>query len=160
MLLSYKNRNYECELIGEILRVNQQEIPFALNAYSENIFKIKIGNDEKIVYVASDEKNFYAFIDGEQYIFSLVTEETKETVSSFEGNKFHEEIKPPMPGSVVKVLVEEGQEVGEGAPIVIVEAMKMEITLYSSISGKISKINVKQAEQVDTDQVLVEIKKN
>lgn len=158
MLLSYKNRNYECELNGEFLRVYQEEFFVSFKAYSDNIFKIKIRDVEKLVFVSSEGKNIYVFIDGDQYVFSLITEESKEINSILNENKSFEEIKPPMPGSVVKVLVKEGQEVQEGAPIVIVEAMKMEITLYSSISGKISKINVQPTEQVDPDRVLVEIK--
>lgn len=158
MLMFYKDRNYECELNGEFLRVNQEEFFVSSKVYSDNIFKIKIGNVEKLVFVASDEKNTYVFIDGDQYVFSFITEESKEINPILNGNKSFEEIKPPMPGSVVKVLVEEGQDVQEGAPIVIVEAMKMEIMLYSSMSGRISKINVQPAEQVDPDKVLVEIK--
>lgn len=158
MLISYKNKNYECELNGELLRINQKEFFVRSKVYSDNIFKIKIGEVEKLVFIASDEKNVYVFIDGDQYVFSLISEESKESNALLNGNKSFEVIKPPMPGSVVKVLVEEGQKVQEGAPIVIVEAMKMEITLYSSISGKISKINVEPAEQVDPDRVLVEIK--
>lgn len=159
MLISYKNKNYECELNGELLRINQKEFFVCSKVYSDNIFKIKIGEVEKLVFIAGDEKNVYVFIDGDQYVFSLISEESKESNALLNGgNKSFEEVKPPMPGNVVKVLVEEGQEVQEGNPIVIVEAMKMEITLYSSISGKISRINVKPAEQVDPDRVLVEIK--
>ena len=65
-----------------------------------------------------------------------------------------------MPGSIVKILVEPNQKVGEGEPIVIVEAMKMEITLYSSIEGIVSEINVQVGEQVDSDKVLVVINRN
>lgn len=65
-----------------------------------------------------------------------------------------------MPGSVVKLLVQQGQSVEEGAPIIVVEAMKMEITLYSSISGVVTEINVEPGQQVDSDKTLVVIKRN
>lgn len=157
MKLSYKNEIFECEIDGSIFRKNGQEISFSATTYSDNIFKIKIGDLEKKVFTASDGKNFYVFIDGDQYSFSLVTEGFIDLSDSTKGKNCNEEIKPPMPGNVVKILVEEEQEVSEGTPIIIVEAMKMEITLYSSINGKIKKINAAVGEQVDTDKVLVEI---
>lgn len=157
MKLLYKNQLFECDVIGDSLLLNGRKIPFSAEEYSDNIFKIKVGEEEKQVYTVADDKHFYVFIDGEQYIFSMVTEEVTEISTLENGDEAYEEIKPPMPGSVVKILVEEGQEVSEGFPIIIVEAMKMEITLYSSISGKVKKVNVKVGEQVDSDKVLVEI---
>ena len=64
-----------------------------------------------------------------------------------------------MPGSVVNVLVNEGQKVEEGTPIIIVSAMKMETTLYSSISGIVIEVNATKGEQVDETKSLVVIMK-
>jgi acetyl/propionyl-CoA carboxylase alpha subunit len=60
----------------------------------------------------------------------------------------------PMPGKVVKVLVTEGQEVAANAPLVVLEAMKMEHTVRAPAAGTVRAIHVAVGDQVDTDRVL------
>ena len=60
----------------------------------------------------------------------------------------------PMPGKVVRVLVTEGQEVAEGAPLVVLEAMKMEHTVRAAAAGVVRAIHVVAGDQVDRDRVL------
>ena len=64
-------------------------------------------------------------------------------------------IKSPMPGMVVSVPVEVGQEVKKGDNIVILESMKMENELKTPRAGKISQINIKKGDSVEQGQVLV-----
>ncbi len=60
----------------------------------------------------------------------------------------------PMPGKVLKVLVTVGQEVAAGAALVVLEAMKMEHTVRSSLVGVVTVLHVAVGDQVDGDQVL------
>ena len=66
-------------------------------------------------------------------------------------------VKAPMPGTVVKVLVSEGDEVSPGRSLVIVEAMKMENEVRSQIDGVVRKVNVAAGDSVGTTEVMVEI---
>ncbi len=59
------------------------------------------------------------------------------------------QVRSPMPGKVVKLLVAEGDEVAEGAPVVVVEAMKMENELTSPKAGTVSKIHVAEGDTVE-----------
>lgn len=68
------------------------------------------------------------------------------------------EIKAPMPGLVLKVLVEENAEVKKGDNLLILEAMKMENILKSSTDGIIKKITITQGDKVEKKQVLVQFK--
>ncbi|MBK6937839.1 MAG: biotin/lipoyl-binding protein [Chitinophagaceae bacterium] len=72
-------------------------------------------------------------------------------------NKHVKEIKAPMPGLVLSIAVEEGQEVLEGDKILILEAMKMENSIMIHANAKIKKIKVKPGQPVDKNQVLVEL---
>jgi biotin carboxyl carrier protein len=63
----------------------------------------------------------------------------------------------PMPGRVVKILVSEGEAVAQGAPAIIVEAMKMENELHAPKSGVVQRIAVREGDTVDAGQVLIEI---
>ncbi len=64
-------------------------------------------------------------------------------------------ISTPMPGQVVKILVNEGQEVKGGETVIIVSAMKME-SEYKAVKGRVVKqILVKEGDNIDGDQPLI-----
>jgi propionyl-CoA carboxylase alpha chain len=62
----------------------------------------------------------------------------------------------PMPGLIVKVDVEEGQEVQEGQALCTVEAMKMENILRADRKGVVSKINAAAGDSLAVDDVIME----
>jgi pyruvate carboxylase len=64
----------------------------------------------------------------------------------------------PMPGTVVEVKAKAGDEVKEGDKLVVLEAMKMEMTLASPLAGVIKEITVNPKERVDTGDLLVVFK--
>ncbi|MEU4327078.1 biotin carboxylase N-terminal domain-containing protein [Nonomuraea dietziae] len=63
-------------------------------------------------------------------------------------------VRSPMPGTVLLVKVSQGDQVSEGQPLVIVEAMKMEHTVTAPMAGVISELPVKAGQSVDMDAVL------
>ncbi|UCE64946.1 MAG: biotin/lipoyl-binding protein [Candidatus Zixiibacteriota bacterium] len=65
------------------------------------------------------------------------------------------QLKAPMPGLVVAVQVEPGQEIKKGDGLVIVEAMKMENELKATGAGKVKEIKVKKGQAVEKNEVLV-----
>ena len=66
------------------------------------------------------------------------------------------EIKAPMPGLILDIKVEPGQEVKKGDPIMILEAMKMENILKSPGDGVVKSVKVKVKDNVEKGQVLLE----
>jgi pyruvate carboxylase subunit B len=60
----------------------------------------------------------------------------------------------PIPGTVIRYLVKEGDEVKVGSPIVILEAMKMENEIVAPVSGKIKALNFKAGDKVAGGTVL------
>lgn len=65
-------------------------------------------------------------------------------------------IKAPMPGLILEISVEVGQEVKENDPLLILEAMKMENSFLSPRNGIIKSIAVQKGMAVDKGQLLVE----
>ena len=63
----------------------------------------------------------------------------------------------PMPGLLVKLHVEEGEEVQPGQPLATVEAMKMENILRAEKAGTIAKINAEEGESLAVDAVILEL---
>ena len=64
-------------------------------------------------------------------------------------------VRAPMPGLVVRVEVAEGQRVAAGAPLVVVEAMKMENELRAARSGVVAKVHVRPGTAVEKGVPLV-----
>ena len=71
------------------------------------------------------------------------------------GKKIQKDVKAPMPGLVLDVLVGQGDTVEEGQDLIILEAMKMENSLKAPQSGVIEVVNVNKQDKVDKNQVLV-----
>jgi acetyl-CoA/propionyl-CoA carboxylase biotin carboxyl carrier protein len=67
-------------------------------------------------------------------------------------------VTSPMPGTVLAVNVNEGQEVALGQPLLIVEAMKMEHTVTAPLDGTVTDLMVKPGQQVAMDETLAVIR--
>ncbi|OPY87780.1 MAG: Biotin carrier protein MADF [Smithella sp. PtaU1.Bin162] len=65
------------------------------------------------------------------------------------------EVKSPIPGKIVEILVNVGDQVAEDEEIIVMEAMKMKNPVYSTAAGSVQEIKVKEGEEVNEDQVLV-----
>jgi biotin carboxyl carrier protein len=68
-----------------------------------------------------------------------------------------ESANSPMPGQVLRVLVREGQQVKTGDSLVVLEAMKMEQTIRTTIDGVVKSILVVTGQVVAPGQMLVQI---
>jgi propionyl-CoA carboxylase alpha chain len=65
------------------------------------------------------------------------------------------ECRAPLPGTVTKVLVTEGDAVAEGDGLVVLEAMKMEHTLRANGAGTVAQVTCAPGQQVDVNDLLV-----
>lgn len=66
-------------------------------------------------------------------------------------------VKAPMPGLVLRVEVQEGQDVAAGAGLVVLEAMKMENEIKAPVAGRVAAVHVSGGQAVDKGTVLVEV---
>ena len=69
----------------------------------------------------------------------------------------HRDVRAPMTGKVVRLLVSERDAVAEGDVLVILEAMKMEYRLTAPHSGTVEKIDCQEGELVDLGKVLIKL---
>jgi biotin carboxyl carrier protein len=72
-----------------------------------------------------------------------------------DGDRF-KKIMAPMPGMIVTVMCQVGEEVKKGQPLLVMEAMKMENDIKSPAPGKIKSIGIENGFNVDKGQVLIE----
>lgn len=67
------------------------------------------------------------------------------------------QIVAPMPGLIVKVHVQQGQQIKKGDPLVVLEAMKMENVFKASADAVVNAVKVQQNDVVNKGMVLVEL---
>lgn len=128
----------------------------------KNTFHIlKNGASFKVEITAEDfnSRVYTIKVNGNDYQASIDTpldELIKKMGFASNGAKNINSISAPMPGLILEISVEEGQEVEEDQPLVILEAMKMENIITSPRNGVVKKIAVSQGDAVDKKQLLIE----
>ncbi len=68
------------------------------------------------------------------------------------------EVYAPMPGLIMDVMVEDGQEIKEGTPLIVLSAMKMENVILSQGDGTVKSVNIKKEDTVEKGQLIMEMK--
>ena len=74
-----------------------------------------------------------------------------------QGEVFDMTIKSPMPGKILDVSIEVGQEINKGDTLVVLEAMKMQNVIIASQKGRVRRVCVVAGQTVSKDEILVEI---
>ena len=68
------------------------------------------------------------------------------------------EIGANIPGNIIKVLIQEGDEVEEKQPIAVIEAMKMETNILATATGVVDKVYIKEGQQVKAGELIAKLK--
>jgi len=79
------------------------------------------------------------------------------TISPQKGRKesIDTQIRALIPGRVTSILVKDGDSIELGAPLMILEAMKMQNEIASPLPGRVKKVHVKEGETVKKDAVMI-----
>lgn len=142
-------------------KINELDFSLDLIQLKEGSFHlIKDDKSYNIEVIKADyiEKSFVIMVNGTSY--KLVVKDKFDLLlkdlgfESLTTSKVNE-IKAPMPGLVLDILVKVGDEVKKGDPLMILEAMKMENILKSASDGVVKKINVEKKQAVEKGQVLI-----
>ncbi len=126
---------------------------------SPNALSILIEGKSHLVYLASDADKKYLSLEGQQFIVQESQAGEKEFGKGEE--KSHEDellVKAPMPGKVIKINVSENDEVRKNQTLAIVEAMKMENEIKSTVEGYVKKILASPGDLVDSENPIIELR--
>ncbi len=104
---------------------------------------------------AADERSVMVSLDGAAY--TLERPAAPDVDGAASGAADGASLTAPMPGTVVKVLVGEGDEVEEGQTLLVLEAMKMEQSVAAPHAGKIASLPYAEGDRVPGGAVLAEV---
>lgn len=108
------------------------------------------------VHLASDGQRTLVAIAGRVYEFAHAQEKQSRSRQR-EAGRLSPEVRSPMPGKILQVLVAEGAAVEEGQALVLLEAMKMENTLAAEGAARVKKVHIAPGDLVELGQLLVEL---
>jgi pyruvate carboxylase subunit B len=117
---------------------------------------------EILLETAAERSDLYpVIVSGRRYVVRVQDERSRRLAQA--DRRIHvsdaeQALKAPIPGLVVKVLVEAGQEVQEGETLLILEAMKMENELRAPRQGTVHEIRTEPGAQVASGQVLLTLR--
>jgi biotin carboxyl carrier protein len=111
-------------------------------------------------YVYEGDEEWQVLLLGQQYPLRVEDEREKRLRAAAGGavadsGEFN--LKAPMPGMIVSVAVEQGQQVEKGSVLVILESMKMQNELKAPRAGTVTRVKVKAGETVEQRQTILTI---
>ncbi|MCD6249565.1 MAG: hypothetical protein J7J98_04450 [candidate division Zixibacteria bacterium] len=141
---------------GEMYSVVVGEETFDIRPISSGLFAVMVDGRKKTIGAATSKGTTYVDID------SMLIELREPSEDGFGGgggdsDAVKDKIFAPMPGKIVKLLVEVGDTVEVKQQTVIVEAMKMENPVLARAKGTVKAVNFAEGDQVDTDTPIIEL---
>jgi biotin carboxyl carrier protein len=158
------NRTESIQIVnrdGNKFRVmlGEKEYDLDIVKVEKNIYSLLLGNKSyDIEVVGSTRKNTYSVrYICHSYNVEIIDAETRYMQNRQQSSGQDEEniISSPMPGKIVKVLVEKGDEVVPGQVVIIVSAMKMESEYKTGKGGRVKDVLVGEGDVIDSNMPLV-----
>jgi acetyl/propionyl-CoA carboxylase alpha subunit len=111
-----------------------------------------------LVHAAKGDGAWHVFVGGETYDLRIPGGAESQAGEADDGPELVDGVlKTPMPGRIVSVEVEEGQEIEAGQTLVVLESMKMQNSIVSPVAGRVVKVHRGPGELASFGDPLVEI---
>ena len=145
---------------GNLLNGNETSVDLVeLRDGHFHIIKDNKSYSAALVSFNAEEKLLVLNINGTEYEVSVKDKNDlllQQLGISSQSSSAVQSVKAPMPGLIINIAVNVGDEVKKGDSLLILEAMKMENVIKSPRDGKIKKINTELRKAVEKNQVLLE----
>ncbi|MCB0349367.1 MAG: biotin/lipoyl-binding protein [Bdellovibrionales bacterium] len=160
-----ENKAHEIELKDNKIIIDGQNADIDLvHIYKEKYHIIDNNESFNIEVVRADFQNKTFEIKVNDTIYPIQLEDELDMLlekmgMSAVGSNTMDNVKAPMPGLVLRITVDVGQEVNKGDNLIVLEAMKMEYSIKVPEDAKVVKVSCAAGEQVKEGQVLLEVEK-
>jgi biotin carboxyl carrier protein len=145
VLLEVDDRKYDLDVV----MVEKGVYSILYNGHSYNVELIE-GLSAKEYIVNTFARSFVAeIIDAESKY-----RESRKSGTDLEGNNT---ISSPMPGKVIKIPVNVGEQVVSGQTLIVVEAMKMQSEFKAAANRRVKEILVKEGDVVNAHQIMIKL---
>ena len=150
---------YKVDISNDQVLVNGQPMDTKLRQLNEQgLFLLQKGNRKLEMLLHARERNQVAVNVNRRQVVVQVEKDgpAKSRASSgpAEGS-----LAAPMPGTVIQILVQEGQEVEKGCVVATLESMKMQMEIKTPFAGKVVKVCVQPGQKIEKGAELVKIAK-
>ena len=139
---------------GNDIRVSLGKKTYEVSVEFIGTDEILLNVDGKIydVIVNANTTSYTVYVNGR--CLQIEKKSVRQILGPKTGKQQMVKVQTSMPGRIVKVLMEEGEEVEAGQAVMILEAMKMQNEIKSPQSGRISKIKPQAGDSVETGALL------
>jgi biotin carboxyl carrier protein len=134
--------------------LDQEGHDLEARAIDSSTVSVRLGGDTQLARIARVGHVYHVAVDGRVYVLKP---ESAESSGAAHHLLAPPEIVAPMPGKVLSVLVEEGQEVADGDGLLILEAMKMENRIVAEAPAIVRRVYVTEGQMVDGGAILLEL---
>ena len=160
-IVSIAGREIEVEVDGDLVTVEGTTRTTSLRAIPGTPTRQLLidGRPTALTMRSSGRGQWSLEVGGDRWDVEVVDERTRHIRTLTAGaDRQHGPVtlRAPMPGLVLRILAEPGQEVAAGTGLVVLEAMKMENELKSPAAGTVGAIRMQSGQAVEKGQVLVE----
>ena len=161
-IATVEDREFVIEIVDERhITVNGKPYTVDFESVSgQPVYSLIADGKSHEAYVAEGEDTWDVLLRGQLFPVRVEDEREKRLRSAAgggvaESGEFN--LKAPMPGLVVAIPVEEGQEVKKGQVLLILESMKMQNELKSPRDGTVHRIKARPGETVEQKQTLLSL---
>lgn len=156
-----KTKTFDINVDNNNISINNEDRDFSIAKVSENTYHVLSNNQSynvELISLDTITKTAVLKVNGNKYECEI-KDQFDDLLKSLGLDNLNNvkvnDIKAPMPGLVLKTLIEEGQEFKKGDNLLVLEAMKMENILKAPADGVAKKIKVKAGDKVEKNEVLI-----
>jgi len=140
-------------------------INYELTMIASHIFTLKLNKKiYEIIFDKTDNEKLNLLVDGHPFETVTRTALQEKAFRLLEESKtnfqHHHEVKAPMPGIILKIKKNSGEQVQTGDSVIILEAMKMENEIKAPSAGIITDLKISEGQSVEKNSLLFSIKQN
>jgi biotin carboxyl carrier protein len=134
--------------------IETEEIPWEYHA--GNVRNQKTGRQLPVRVAQLDGNRYQIWLAGQIYEVELASSGPRRAGADASQSNEHV-LKSSMPGTILAVKVKKGEEVQANQALIVMESMKMELTLGSPRAGKVAKVLVHPGKMVELGALLLEL---